>query len=184
MSAPSVPTRCLLDKNVVRYALAGLRHGPVRPLLPMEAGALSLWWLAERRGVSLYITDASAHVLARLSAYREVLTFLAAVSVLSPGPYARRWARRAREVASLAPEDAMMLALASFGTDDSGAILGVSVLATYDQGLIRTLQDRRPILEDRLQVMLAALNLPFRSVGLPRVMSPDDLVRNWEGSAS
>ena len=84
MNVPSVPTRCLLDKNVVRCALAGLRHAPVRPLLPMEAGALSLWRSAEQHGVTLFITDASAQVLAGLSAYREVLTFLAAVSVLSP----------------------------------------------------------------------------------------------------
>ena len=39
--------RCLLDKNIARYAIAGLRYGSLRPLSSLETGALTLWRAAE-----------------------------------------------------------------------------------------------------------------------------------------
>ena len=39
----SGPVRILLDKNIVRAAIVGLRHGARRPLSPVEFGALYFW---------------------------------------------------------------------------------------------------------------------------------------------
>ena len=54
MNILPTPMRCLLDKNLVRYILTGLHYGRERPLTPLESGALSLWRVAEERGVPLY----------------------------------------------------------------------------------------------------------------------------------
>jgi hypothetical protein len=43
--------RCLLDKNIARYAIAGLHYGRLRPLSPLEMGALSFWRAAEEHDI-------------------------------------------------------------------------------------------------------------------------------------
>ena len=166
--------RCLLDKNVVRYAIAGLYYGRLRPLVPLETSVLSFWRAAETRDATLYISLASAHVLQRLSGYAEVRILLDAVQVLSPTRYHTRWTRRVQETTGLAHEDAAALALASFGSDSSGAILGAHMLVTCDQPMIRGYLQHLPQLQRRLRAMSAHLPPPFHQATLPRLSAPDE----------
>ena len=46
--------RCLLDKNVVRHAIAGLYFGSRRPLSRLEMDALSFWRAAEEHSALLF----------------------------------------------------------------------------------------------------------------------------------
>jgi hypothetical protein len=166
--------RCLLDKNVARYAIAGLYHGRLRPLSSLEVSVLSCWRVAEERGVALYISLASFHVLQRLAGYAEVRVLLDSAQVLSPTRYHTRWTRRIQETTGLAREDAAMIALATFGGDPQGHILGVHALMTCDQPMIHGYRDRLPQLQRRLRAMAIQLPAPFHQVALPRLATPDE----------
>lgn len=48
---------CLLDKSVVRFIVAALRFESSRPLSIMEQGALVFWYMAEQRGMLVFIPD-------------------------------------------------------------------------------------------------------------------------------
>ena len=148
-------------KNVVRHAVTALRDARKRPLLPLELGALSFWQAARRRGIRLFISLPSYHVLQRRRHYKEALVFLKFSEVLSPTRYHTRWARRIRETSKLSREDAAMIALATFGRDSSGPILGVPKLITYDLPMINGYQKKYLSLEHRLQAMTAQLDPPF-----------------------
>lgn len=171
--------RYLLDKNLVRFAISGLHYGSRRPLRAMELGALTFWRTAEKRGDGLYIADVSYNVLQRLPQYDEVRIFLEAAEVLFPIRYHKRWARRIRESTGLTREDVSLVALASFGTDEPGAILGAHVLVTYDQALINGFTTHQSLLRRRLRAMTAQLDDPYRRATLPRLASPDELMDEW-----
>jgi len=171
--------RCLLDKNVLRYAIAGLRYGRLRSLTPLEMSVLSCWRVAEERGVALYISLASYHVLQRLDGYAEVHVLLDSTQMLSPTRYHTRWTRRIQETTGLAHEDAAMIALATFGSDPQGRILGVHMLMTCDRPMIHGYLDRLPHLQRRLWAMTAQLPAPFRRATLPHLATPDDLLSEW-----
>ena len=136
--------RCLLDKSVARYAIAGLHYGRLRPLTPLETGVLSCWRAAEERDVALYISLASYHILQRLAGYAEVRVLLDSTQVLSPTRYHTRWTRRIQETTGLAREDAAMVALATFGGDPQGRILGTHTLMTCDRPMIHGYLDKLP----------------------------------------
>ena len=117
MSNSSEKTCYLLDKNVARYAIAGLHYGRLRPLLPVEMGALAFWRTVEQQHDALFISHASFHVLRRLAEYAEVQALLDSVTVLWPTRYYTRWTRRIRATTGLSREDCAEIAVASFGTD-------------------------------------------------------------------
>jgi hypothetical protein len=181
MNSLPATTRCLLDKNIARYAIAGLRYGHLRPLSALETGVLSFWRATEERGVALLISRASLHVLQRLARYDEVRILLDAVRVLSPTPYHARWARRVRETTGLAREDAALIALTSFGSDLEGNILGAHLLITCDQPLVNGYLNHLSELQRRLRAMTAQLPAPFHQATLPRVMTPDEILLEWAG---
>ncbi|MFH1908935.1 MAG: hypothetical protein ABIL11_16400 [Chloroflexota bacterium] len=54
------------------------------------------------------------------------------LEVAFPTRYFTRWSRRLQEF-GFTPEDARVLALASFGSNQDGNILGMHWVATYDQ---------------------------------------------------
>ena len=180
MNTPPALMRCLLDKNLVRYILTGLHDGRERPLTPLESGALSLWRVAEERGVPLFIRRYTFNVLQRLQPYPLARIVLDAMPVLSPTRYHARWARRIRESAGLSREDAAMTALASFGSNDAGDLLGVHWLATSDQPLINGYRATLPILTRRFHAMTAQLSAPFCQATLPRLATPDELLESWQ----
>lgn len=62
--------------------------------------------------------------------------FLKRIEVLYHGCYFKRWARRLRED-TFTREDAKVLALGTFGTDEAGQILGVHTIVTYDRPMLR-----------------------------------------------
>lgn len=72
-----------------------------------------------------------------------------------------------------------MIALASFGTDEEGKMLGAQALVTYDQSLINGFSVNHDVLQRRFHAMTAQLSDPFRRAALPRVVSPDRLLAEW-----
>lgn len=184
MNAVSTPTRCLLDKNVVRAALAGLRFGLRRPLLPAEFDALTFWRAAEQAqpAVELFIPFTSAHILVPFADYTQVRLLLESTVVLWPGPYTRRWRRRLHETTGLTSEDAMILALGTFGTNAAGNILGVSIIVTADRPLLNGYHDHANKLRHRLRAMASHLHPPFDQAVLPRLVTPPSLIAEWSGA--
>jgi hypothetical protein len=60
-----------------------------------------------------------------------VQTFLAYVEVMQAGRYFKRWTRRLQEH-GFTREDAKILGLGTFGTDEAGEILGVQAIIILD----------------------------------------------------
>jgi len=169
--------RCLLDKDVARLTVVGLHRVTQRQPIPARSlDALTFWRAAERRGVVLCITAASANVLRQRQHYAAARFVLKAATELGPGRYCRRWARRLRETTGLSPEDAMVLALGTFGTDEKGTVLGTRTVVTCDQSLIQGYHNHLSTLQRRLGAMKAQLRPPFDDVVLPSVSSPDDFL--------
>jgi hypothetical protein len=170
------PRRCLLDKNLIRYILTGLYYGRLRPLTPLEVNALTLWRTAEKHGVALFISRYTFNVLQRLRPYAVAQIVLDAMPVLSPTHYHTRWTRRVRESTGLTREDAAMVALASFGSNDAGDLLGVHWLATSDQPLCNGYRAAFALLERRFRAMTVQLPSPFCHAALPQLATPDELL--------
>ena len=102
----------------------------------------------------------------------ESLMFLRRVEVLYPGRYFRRWARRLRE-RTFTREDAKVLALGTFGTDADGRILGVHVVVTLDQAMLRKWDRDVALIAEHLREMVIDLQAPFALARLPRVQLPE-----------
>lgn len=167
--------RYLLDKNVVRYAIQGLVQGFDRQLSALEFGSLSFWQIAESRDARLLISHASFNVLKSFPRYSEISIFLAATDVLYPARYHNRWTRRVRETSRLSREDSAMLALATFGTNDSGSIIGTHGFVTYDQPLINGFKNHHQVLQKRLSAMTCQLKPPYDQATLPILIRPDEV---------
>jgi hypothetical protein len=170
--------RLLLDKSVVRRYFEGisaLARGLV--LAEEEQQAILLVHLARRKGQRLFV---SIEMFNLLQAHRhqiapaEALMFLKRVEVLYPGCYFKRWARRLREK-TFTREDAKVLALGTFGTDEAGRILGVHVIATYDRPMLRKWQRERDEITERLLDMTGNLQAPFAQARLPDVRLPENV---------
>lgn len=166
--------RYLLDKNIVRYVLQGLLYGQVRSLSDLEFSSLSFLQRAERHQAQLFISWASFRVLRQLQRFDEVHIFLDSVETLFPARYHVRWTRRLRETSGLSREDAGMIALSTFGTDETERILGTHFLVTYDQAMINGYQHHRPTLQRRLTAMTRQLNTPYHQATLPMLITPDE----------
>ena len=176
MNTPSKKTRYLLDKNVARYAIAGLRYGRLRPLSREELGTLAFWRAMEQQGATLFISHTSFHVLRRLAEYAEVQALLDSVTVLWPTRYYTRWTHRIRATTGLSREDCAQIAVASFGTDSEGRIFGVHNLVTYDQPLVRGYRNYIAVLNRRLHAMTVQLPPPFNQALLPALATPDEFL--------
>lgn len=133
-------TRLLLDKSVVRRyfeGVSGLARGLA--LAEEEQQAVVLVHLARGKGQRLFLPIEAFNLL---QAHRhqiapaEMAMFLKRVEVLYHGRYFKRWARRLREQ-TFTREDAKVLALGTFGTDEAGQILGVHTIVTYDRSVLR-----------------------------------------------
>jgi hypothetical protein len=118
------------------------------------------------------MSPASYHVLKLMDHYREVQLLLESIKVLYPTRYHARWARRLRQATGLTREDVAIIALATFGTDQAGEILGVNTVITFDQRMINGYTMHFLILQRRLRAMTAQLAPPFHQASLPQVASP------------
>jgi len=171
-------THLLLDKNVVRRYFEGvsaLARGLT--LTEEEQQAILVVHLAHRKGQRLFLPVEAFHLL---QAHRhqiapaETLMFLKRVDVLYPGRYFKRWARRLREK-TFTREDAKVLALGTFGTDEAGQILGVHMIVTYDRPMRRKWKQERGEIAERLLEMTRDLQAPFAQARLPDVRLPEDV---------
>lgn len=134
--------RCLLDKVTARCIIQGLlKLAENQNLTSEELFALDLFSRATPQTLDLFIappTESVLQKLAQITRYSALIHyFLNRVDTAQPTHYFKRWARRLRDY-SFTPEDAVILALATFSTNQDDTILGMQFVATYDQPMIIT----------------------------------------------
>jgi len=167
----------LLDKNVVRKVLeAFLRIAVGRTLSPQQRQSLAAFQRIVQEGQAL-ITMETFHLF-QIKALEApyAVTFLRLVEVLGPTRYARRWARRLRQM-ELSREDAWLLALSSFGTPQAGGQtpLRVDFLLTFDRKLVGACADKTTV--RRFESFVRQLDPPFSRVSFPAVLFPEDFLQ-------
>jgi len=163
----------LLDKSVARRIVEALCH--LDNLSSEEGLLLGLWRQLQVESARLFIPVGVIHILQRFEQLVEVRTFLATVEPLESSRYVKRWARRLREY-GFTREDALVLALATYGTDSTGDILGVDILITLDRSFLNNFETHRVELQSRLAAMTDGLAAPYHNARLPDVETPEDLV--------
>lgn len=163
----------LLDKNIARRTIEALHHLPY--LSPEERLILQVWRNLQLGQAHLFVPMATINLLQPFAHMLEVRTFMVLVEPLESGRYLKRWARRLREH-HFTREDALVLALATYGTNADGNILGVDGLITLDQPLINNFNTHRPRLQRRLSAMTRQLSDPYRRATLPTLLHPKELL--------
>ncbi len=163
----------LLDKNIARRIIEGLTH--LESLSAEEQMVLKLWRQLLSEGHRLYIPFGAFNILQRFVSHIEVRTFLATVEQLESARYLKRWARRLREY-RFSREDALILALATYGTNSKHKMLGVDVLLTLDKPFLKNFHDNQDQLETRLLAMTTQLPPPYRFAMLPYMLHPNELI--------
>ena len=171
--------RCLLDKVTARYIIQGLlKLAEKRDVSREELAALDLFSLAHPQEIRFFIVPQTAHVLERLAQLPHftaiIQLFLERVEVFAPVRYFKRWARRLRDY-GFTKEDAAVLALATFGTNETKNILGVDIVATFDQPMITQWGIRQSAIRKRLEAMLGDIPAPYHQAKLPRVLRPEQI---------
>lgn len=169
----SVPTRYLLDKVIVRYTLDGMLSLSIgRDLSDQQAAAIRLFQRATTQPVDLFIAPASASILGRLQTIPRfaplIQLFVQRTQVATPTRYFMRWSRRVHEL-GFSPEDARMLALASFSTNNARDILGMHSFVTYDHPLVNLWEQKQDQIARRFDAMRRQLNAPYDHAELPGV---------------
>ncbi len=170
-----MPT-CLLDKNVARKAISGTARAQLGVALNShEIASVALLDAGLQERACLYISSELFHILQKRAVYPEVRLFMANVQVMRIGRYFKRWARRLGDF-GFTYEDAKILAYGSFGTDETGGLLGVEFIATLDQPFINNYLKHREAIETQLAAMTENLTPPFCRAALPIVMQPQEFV--------
>ncbi|MGE0128886.1 MAG: hypothetical protein AB7U82_12470 [Blastocatellales bacterium] len=124
------------------------------------------------RAVQLYITAECANNLQRRQP-RYAKTILNRAETLRKGLYLRRWARRLRSF-GFSPEDAVVVAYASFGLGSHSRIANVEAIVTNDLKLANNFKAQKANIEDRFKRMTSDLLDPYSSLTLPEVMTTAD----------
>lgn len=163
----------LLDKNVARRTIEALYH--LDNLSTEEILVLELWHQLQLEQSRLFVPVGAVNILQRMAHLLEVRTFLATVEPLESGRYLKRWSRRLREH-GFTREDALILALGTFGTTAVADILGVDSLITLDQPFINNFRLQQATLTRRLLAMTRQLTEPYRRAKLPMIIHPTELV--------
>jgi len=176
----SALTRCLLDKVVARRTVEGLlRLAKGDSLSEQELFAVDLLYASVEGRIRLFIVPSSQIVLdllRRLPRYTVVIqAFLNRIEVAFPTRYFTRWSRRLREF-GYTPEDARVLALASFGSDQGGNFIGMHWVATYDQPLMSLWTLKQAAIARRLKAMSDQIPHPYSQAKLPKVSKPEFIV--------
>ena len=83
---------------------------------------------------------------------------------------------------ALPPEDASVLALATFGTDKEGCILGMHMVVTFDQPMVTHWAVQYTAIQTRLAAMQQELLMPYRQARLPEVLLPAQMTRGVDPS--
>lgn len=171
MSDP--PSVWLLDKNVLRIALAALaRLDWSQELSAGDMACLELLRAAREGQILGCISPELVSILSRFMHLPYVRAVLSSLAVFHPTRYFRRWARRLR-AEGFSREDAKVIALGTFGVDEDRTRFGVDAIVTSDLRLIHNFEQQFPRLERRLRAMTAQLAPPYRSARLPRILTPE-----------
>jgi hypothetical protein len=174
------PPVYLLDKNVTRRAIRGLVKLEIsREPEQEEWEILILLWRAHAEAVRPFITVETFNLLQRFTDHAATAIFLRQVDVMHPSRYFKRWARRLHGY-GFTYEDAKVLSLGTFGTNEAGDYLGSDVVITTDQALINNYQIRLSELEARLAAMVTNLTSPFIQAALPLVLQPAEALTRLE----
>jgi len=175
VSKISLPTSCLLDKNIVREALRGLvRETLGRHLPPRQGASLGVVRALIAYGGLLYITPELWHLLERPAHLPIASPFLSYLRVLRPGRYLKRWRRRLTEE-GFSHEDALILSYASFGFDTLEKTFGVESVLTNDLRMKDRYAHGFPRIEARFTRMIRQLKAPYQQATLPDVISAEEL---------
>ncbi|MGH9752512.1 MAG: hypothetical protein ACREA2_06980 [Blastocatellia bacterium] len=121
------------------------------------------------RAVQLYITTECANNLQRRRP-QYAKTILDRVETLRKGRYLRRWARRLRSC-GFSPEDAVVIAYASFGLRSRSRIANIEAIVTNDLRLTNNFKAQKANIEDRFKRMTRNLLDPYSNLMLPEVMT-------------
>ncbi len=171
--------RCLFDKVTARYALQGLlKLAEGQDVNDDELFTLDLFERAAPGQLHLFIAPSTTNILkniAELPRYAGLIQlFLTQVDVAFPTRYFNRWARRLRDYA-FTREDAAMLALASFGTHESGTIFGMHILVTYDQPMMRQWNVQHVRIQERFSAMTHDIAVPYNQAVLPELLRSEQV---------
>ncbi len=162
----------LLDKNVVRRTIKGIvKVEAGSELTPEESDALTLLWKVQKGSLRAFMTIETFNVLRRFTGQAEVDLFMEIVDVMQAGRYFKRWARRLRRY-GFTREDAKVLSLGTFGTNDARDMLGAGAIITFDLAFINNYHTQFNVLQERLAAMTIDLPVPFSQAVLPLLMLP------------
>lgn len=172
--------RCLLDKVTARRILeALLKLDEARELTEDELFTLDFHGRAGSEGRRLFIAPPTENVLKTLEdlpRYAAVIhIFRNRVEIARPTHYFKRWARRLRDY-GFTREDAAILALGTFSTNEEGDILGMDFVATFDQPMIHQWTMQCSAIQNHLTAMQENLPDPYRQAALPRVQLPQHII--------
>ncbi len=172
-------TRCLLDKVVARYLLQGLlKMSRGQELLARELLCVDLFGQSSNAQLQLCISPATEHVLGQIAQtpkYEPLIRFFTTrVMTLYPTRYFKRWSRRLKEL-GFSREDAAILALATFGTDETEQYTSAAYVATADLPLIRHWETQYEAIEKRFSAMQNQLPEPYCHFELPEVLLPEQM---------
>ena len=171
--------RLLLDKVTARHMLTGLlKLAEARGLTDPEMLALALYDRAGSRALWPFMVPSTENVLRRLEnlpRYAAILRlFRQRVAVAFPTRYFKRWARRLQRY-GFTPEDASVLALATFGTDNDAKILGMHAVVTFDRPMITQWVAQQAAIQAHCAAMQHNIPIPYCQAPLPRVIHPEDM---------
>jgi hypothetical protein len=182
LSGTSLPTTCLLDKNIVRAvfeARVRVRRGLIP--LPHQARAAIVYQALLHAELTTHVTPETVHAAQRRDPLIAASLF-APLTTLTPGRYLRRWARRLRGF-GFSREDSVILAYGSFGVDSRRQLFGAEVILSTDQPLMRHFSEQQSNITRRFRRMTCQLALPYRLAQLPTLMSPAEMLTTLIKSA-
>lgn len=174
----------LLDKNIVRNALRAMVELELgQPPTAADLPPLEILRLARESRVRGVISPELENILRRRVNLPAVRVALAVLSVFRPTRYFKRWASRLRGE-GFTREDAKVLALGTFGTDDVQSRFGADAVVTGDLHLIHNYTQRHSLIQQRLKAMAAQLKKPYCEAELPAVITPVEAVESLSVEAS
>jgi hypothetical protein len=126
---------------------------------------------------ALFISDETLNLLKTKRVPQWIIALInARIERLVPLRYQRRWRRRLRQTFGFEREDAHQLALATFGGNTQGLLLGVDVFVTFDERLINRFYTHLPQIEVKLRRMTSQLLPPYSQAILPEVANPGEIL--------
>lgn len=171
----SRPSSVLLDKGIVRRIYeAQVRQAHRLPPTLLQQEALDTFARLRKSGPTLCITQESANVLS-LRPRRYTKLIVRWTNTLRKGRYLRRWARRLRSF-MFSPEDARMIAYASFGIDSNSQLAEIEIFVTNDNHLATNFRIEHTKIKARFDRMVRNLRDPYSRLQLPAVMTTAEVL--------